>query len=141
MSAILYCFTINHVNIKKKAVLLVCLILMVVGCGDSSDENEEQASVEQLDGNTFSFVVEREIEEIVTEGFTIDDSLYVEVENGDEDTVSFSGDHENVSINSVDLSGSLEAEENGILEYNIDDGFFSGGRFVVWAEDSFFMRS
>ncbi len=110
----------------------------VVGCIDTSNENEGPTSVEQLDGSTFLFVVKQEIEESVMDSFTIDDSLYVVVENGDEYTVSFSDDHSNVSINPGDLLGSLESEENGILQYVIDDGFFAGGRFVIWIEDSQF---
>lgn len=125
-------------KILMNAFLLSCCILFAIGCADSNSDHSESVSIEQLDGNAFLFVVEKEIEESIAEGFTIDDSLYIEVENGDKYTVSFSEDHATVLINPDNLSGLLETEENEILEYNIDEGYFSGGRFVVWIEDGSF---
>jgi hypothetical protein len=118
--------------------LLSCCLFFAIGCADSSSDDSETPSIEQLDGNDFLFVVEQEIEESITEGFTIDDSFYVEVENGREYTVSFSADHANVSINPGNLSGQLETEENKILEYSIVEEYFAGGRFIVWIEDGDF---
>ena len=122
-------------KVLKNALLLSCLIFTVIGCDESCSGNEEPVSFDQLDGNAFLFVVEQKIEGSVTDGFSIDDSLYVAVENGNLYTVSFSVDHSKISINPGDLSGSLETETDEILKYVIDDGFFAGGRFVVWIEN------
>lgn len=122
---------------KMKYVMLSCIVLALFGCNGSSVMNGEPASIEQLDGHTFLYVVEREIEGPLQD-FTIDDSLYVEVGDGDEYEVEFSEDHASVLITPGELQGSLQTEENDSLEYNISDGYFAGGRFVVWIEDEKF---
>ena len=124
--------------IKLNSVLLVsCFCIAIVGCDKSSSTNEKTASIDRLVGNTFHYVVEREIEES-SQYSIIDDSLYVEVEKGDEYEVEFSDDHTEVSINPGELIGILQFEEDDLLEYNIDEGYFAGGRFIVWIEDEEF---
>ena len=122
-------------KVLKNAVLLSCFIFIVIGCDNSGSENEEPVSFDQLNGNAILFVVKQEIKHSVTNGFSIDDSLYVDVGNGDQYTASFSGDHSSVSINPGDLSGTRETETDKNLKYDINDGFFAGGRFVVWIEN------
>jgi len=127
-------------NLKLK--LLLCFtILTVIGCYDSESSNEsngEKTSFEQLNGNSYLFLVEKEIEQSITDSFIIENSLYVDVEDGDEYTISFSSDRKNISIEPRGLSGILESEENEKLEYNIEDGYFAGGRFLVWIENNIF---
>ncbi|GAK54630.1 hypothetical protein U14_05917 [Candidatus Moduliflexus flocculans] len=123
-------------NTFRKAVLLSWLILMVIACDNSNSYSEEKTSIEQLDENTFLFVVEQKIEKSIIDGNSIDDSLYVEVENGETYTISFSDAHKHVSITPGELSGSLESEENDILQYRIDEGYFAGGRFEVRIENN-----
>ena len=125
-----------------KMILLLCFTtLALIGCYDSesSDEsNGEETSFEQLNGNSFLFLVEKEIEQSITDSFSIDESLYMDVEDGDEYTISFSSDRRNISIEPNDLSGVLESSENEKLEYNINNGYFAGGRFLVWIENNVF---
>lgn len=116
--------------------LLIFFSLIVLGCGvGSSDEN---VSFKDINGNDFLFSVVEEIQESIIDGSTIDESFYFNVENGDEYTISFSEDHKHVFITPGALSGTLDFEENKTLEYNIDNGFFAGGRFVIWIENSIY---
>ncbi len=81
---------------------------------------------------------QKEIEQSITDSFTVDDYLYIDVEDGDEYTISFSSDRNNILIEPNNLSGVLESYENEKLEYNINDGYFAGGRFLVWVENNIF---
>lgn len=127
---------------NSKFALLVCfLILLVIGCNDSESSNEsngETLSFNQLNGNNFLFIIEKEIDQSITDSFMIDESLYMDVEDGDEYIITFSSDRRNISIEPNDLSGVLESSENEKLEYNINDGYFAGGRFLVWVENNIF---
>lgn len=112
-----------------------------MGCNDSESSNEsngEILSFDQLNGNSFLFIIEQEIDQSITDSFSIDESLYMSVEDGDEHTISFSSDRRNISVEPNDLSGVLEYSENEKLEYNINDGYFAGGRFLVWIENNLF---
>jgi hypothetical protein len=65
----------------------------------------------------------------------LSESDYVETDDGAAYEVAFSVDDTRVEIGETPLVGTLSADDNERLYFDLQEGTFAGGRFVVWATD------
>ncbi len=69
----------------------------------------------------------------------LDESAYVPVENGTLYDLSFSGDGTSVSIlgttSEEPMIGYRSRLETDVVEYDLQEGLFAGGRLVVWVDE------
>lgn len=93
-----------------------------------------------LCGNELTLVVNRisEHPDIPMPFDRLDESDYAAVENAAAYQVSFSEDMKTVSIMPDSVSGILVENTEGCLSYDLDNGLFAGGRFLLWINDDRF---
>ena len=122
--------------------VLICqgLLLLLVGCGATNSADEYVAEFSLLDGNDFVLEVDR-ISESPNVQFPMDDlqeSDYEETNEGTQYNVAFSEDGQMVTIEPGSIRGQKTNDGDESKLYELDEGVFAGGRFVVWINNDSF---
>ena len=124
----------------KCVVIFLGLFLLMVGCdaGDSNDKYITKFSL--LDGNDFLLEVDRMSETLDVQFPTdnLQESDYKETTEGTQYNVSFSKDGEMVTIEPGSIRGQKTNKDDESEFYELDEGVFAGGRFVVWINNDSF---
>ena len=127
-------------KLMKYVVICFGLLLLLISCEVSNQSDKNVAEFSLLDGNEFVMEVDR-ISEMPDVQFPMDDlqkSDYRETNEGTVYNVSFSDDGKMVTIEPGSIGGKKVIDGNESKFYEIDEGEFAGGRFVVWiSNDSF----
>ena len=127
---------------KQIKYVAICfgLLLLLVGCEVSNQSNKNVAEFSLLDGNEFVMKVDR-ISEMPDVQFPMDDLQkkdYRETNEGTIYNVNFSDDGQMVTIEPGSIRGEKSMDGDKSKFYELDEGEFAGGRFIVWqSNDSF----
>ena len=100
----------------------------------SCSTDDYEAKFLQLGGDDFILEVSR-ISEYPNVQFPSDqlkEKDYVEINHGPEYEVSFSEDMQTISIIHDSISGTIMEDTEEYKKYDLDNGLFAGGRFIVW---------
>lgn len=122
---------------NKYLVMLTGLSLLLAGCGAANSDDEYTDDFLSLDGNNFVMEVDR-ILEMSDAQLPMDDlqeSYYVDVNEGSQYIVTFSEDGQTVTIAPGSISGQKRNDDGESRIYELDKGVFAGGRFVIWGND------
>ncbi len=127
-------------NLTKYVVIFSCLSLLIAGC-ETADSNDEYADTFPiLDGNSFVLEVDRIIE-MPDAQLPMDDlkeSDYIRINEGIQYNVSFTEDGQTVTIEPGCISGQKTHNGGESRIYELDEGVFAGGRFVIWMNNDSF---
>ena len=127
-------------KLRKCVVIFLGLLLLMVGCdaGDSNDKYITKYSL--LDGNDFLLEVDRMLETLDVQFPTdnLQESDYKETTEGTQYNVTFSKDGEMVTIEPGSIRGQRTNKDDESKFYELDEGVFAGGRFVVWINNDSF---
>jgi hypothetical protein len=122
------------------AVICFGLLLIFVGCEVSNQSDNNAAEFSLLDGNEFAMAVDR-ISEMPDVQFPMDDlqeSNYLETHEGTVYNVNFSENGRTVIIEPGSIRGQRKIDGDKSKFYEMEEGVFAGGRFIVWiSNDSF----
>ncbi len=121
----------------KFVIVFLSSLLIFVSCGDTDSADQDAAPLSSVDGNSFVFEVDR-ISETPDVQFPMDDlqeSNYEELNENTDYNVAFSENGQIVSIEPESVQG--QKINNGVdsITYELDEGAFAGGRFVVWTSN------
>jgi hypothetical protein len=127
-------------KLMKYAVICFGLLLLLVSCEVSNQFDKNVAEFSLLDGNEFVMEVNR-ISEKPDVQFPMDDlqeSDYQETNEGAVYNVSLSEDGQMVIIEPDSIRGEKTMDGDKSKLYELEEGVFAGGRFIVWiSNDSF----
>ncbi len=121
--------------------LVVCAVACggsAGGTGDATDDNASGSPASITDGN-WDFRVDRAWDgQSRGTGLPMDpltEADYVPVSEGPEYSVVVSDSASHVSIGETPMEGQVAASVDDRVTYDLSDGTFAGGRFVVWEGD------
>ena len=127
-------------NLMKHVVICLGLLLLFIGCAATNSADKYVAEFSLLDGNDFVLAVDR-ISEMPDVQFPMDDlqeSDYEETNEGTQYNVTFSEDGQMVIIEPGSIRGQKTNDGYESKLYELDEGLFAGGRFVVWINNDSF---
>ncbi len=108
------------------------------GAGDAMEDGASGAPTSVTDG-VWTFRVDRSWDGqgggAGLPGDPLTEADYVPVSEGPEYTVVVSHSAGRVSIGETPMEGQVSASDDDVLTYDLSDGTFAGGRFVVWEGD------
>ncbi len=127
-------------KIMKSLVLMLSFFLLLTGCNGNVSDDKNGADFSLLDENDFAYNINRisEIPDVQYPSDDLQESDYKYISNGTQYSVSFSADGEIVSIEPGSILGHKIAVDDKSKVYELDEGTFSGGQFVVWTNDEGF---
>ena len=104
------------------------------------NNSESVVTFSMLNGNHFVLEVDRIADHpnVQSPFDELDENDYASIDNGNQYFVSFSDDIQTITLLPDSVSGLMEKDTNVLKQYNLDDGLFAGGRFVVWIDDDGF---
>ena len=113
--------------------LVICLGLLLLLAGCNSSNSVEFSS---LNGNNFVLKVDRisEHPKVQFPGSDLKKDDYQQIKDGALYTVIISEDGQNVIIGPDLIRGQRTSDSNELKNYELDEGTFAGGRFVVWKD-------
>ncbi len=117
-----------------KHVVIYLSLALLAGCGATNSSHENAVDFLLLDGNDFVLEVDR-VSERPDAQFRMDDlqeNDYGGTDDGSQDNVTFSKDGEMVTIEPGAIHGQKLNDGDVSKFYELDNGTFAGGRFVVW---------
>lgn len=117
-------------------IFFTIVLSFLAGCS----EDDYEANLEQLGDKSFLLEVNRisEYPEVQFPSDQLYEKDYVETSKGSEYEVRFSEDMRTVTIMLDSISGTLMADTEEYKRYDLDNGLFAGGRFIVWVNESQF---
>jgi hypothetical protein len=124
----------------KYAVICFSLLLLLVSCEVSDQSYKNVAEFSFLDGNEFAMKVDR-ISEKPDVQFPMDDlqkSDYRETSEGSVYNVRLSEDGQMVIIEPGSIRGVKVMDGDKSKLYELEEGVFAGGRFIVWIRNNRF---
>ena len=127
-------------NLMKHVIICLGLLLLLIGCDATNSADEYVAEFSLLDGKDFVLEVDR-IAEMLDVQFPMDDlqeSDYEETNEGTQYNVAFSEDGQMVTIEPGSIRGQKTNDGDESKLYELDEGVFAGGRFVVWINNDSF---
>jgi hypothetical protein len=110
------------------------LLFLFASCEVSDQSNKKVAEFSLLNGNEFAMGVDR-ISEMPDVQFPMDDlqeSDYQKTQEGGIYYLSFSKDGQTVTIEPGTIRGQKVMDGDKSKVYELEEGEFAGGRFVVW---------
>ncbi|MCD4702146.1 MAG: hypothetical protein K8S24_09860 [Candidatus Aegiribacteria sp.] len=111
--------------------------LLLVSC-DAADSDDEYADRISLpDGNSYVLEIDR-ILEMPDAQLPMDDlqeSDYIKTNEGTQYQVAFTEDGRIVTIEPGSISGQKTDDGGESRIYELDEGVFAGGRFVIWVNN------
>ena len=124
----------------KYVVMCLSLLMLFPGCADNHSNDQDGVELSSLYGNSFVLEVDR-ISEMPDVQFSSDDLQESDYEERDEGTaynVTFSEDGQTIIIDQGSVHG--QRTNNGFesLNYELGEGTFAGGRFIVWISNGGF---
>ncbi len=117
-----------------KHIVFILGLLLLFGCDGTDNLDNNAAKLSFLDGNDFLFEIDR-ISETPDVQFPLDDlqeSDYEELSEGTHYNVIISQDGQIVAIEPGSMRGRKISNEDNSVFYQLDEGVFAGGRFVIW---------
>ena len=127
-------------NLMKYVVICSGLLLLLVGCDATNSADNYFTEFSLLNGNDFVLEVDR-ISEMPNVQFPMDDlqeSDYEEINESTQYNVTFSEDGQMVTIEPSSIRGQKTNDGDESKLYELDEGVFAGGRFVVWINNDSF---
>lgn len=109
--------------------------MLLASC--DNNENEIDPKIQDLYGQEVSFVTNRiaDHSEAQFPRDEFNESDYATITNSDTFSVVFSANGQEVNIYPDSLGGQFLKWENNKLYFQLNEGLFAGGRFVVWTTD------
>jgi hypothetical protein len=127
-------------KLMKYVVIYFGLLLLFVSCEVSNQSDKNVAEFSLLAGNEFVMEVDR-ISEMPDVQFPMDElkeSDYRKTNEGTVYNVTLSEDGQMVTIEPDSIGGKKVIDGDKSKLYELEEGVFAGGRFVVWiSNDSF----
>jgi hypothetical protein len=122
---------------KKILFYLLVISLLFVKC--NKEENSDK-SFSLLNGNTYTLEIDRILDrkDVMYPSEPFQESNFESVNNGDEYTIIFSNDGKSVTIDPGSIKGNLMSNVGNKKQYELSEGLFAGGRFLVWEKDGNF---
>jgi hypothetical protein len=112
----------------------ISLLFLLESCSDTNSDNKTVEDLLALNGNNFVMEVDRiaQSPDVQFPGDELEEANYV-VYNGEKVyTVSFSEDGQIVTLEPGSMGGEKINTGAKAVGYELIDGVFAGGRFVVW---------
>ena len=118
---------------------LAIAFLFVFGC------SVDGADLSQLDGNSYTLEVDRIANnpDVQFPSETLQESDYEQTDQGNRYRVSFSENAETATVaveppagEAAVMTGNIETDAEDLRRYEIEQGLFAGGRFIVWIADN-----
>ena len=125
----------------KKLIISTCLISMLFTMCEKQEDNDGTLAFSSLNGNNYILQVDRVIFNSPDMQFPFDDLQEIEhfmtIEHIEYD-VSFSENGQIVTIEPGTLRGEIKNEDLESRQYELVEGVFAGGKFVVWKNNEKF---
>ncbi len=122
-----------------KRFVILCLLLLV-SCDDAISADTFVADFSLLNGNDFLLKVDRILEtpNIQLLPDDLQENDYKETNEGAQYHVTLSADGQMVTIEPGSMRGQRVNDGDESKIYELDEGVFSGGRFVIWIHNDRF---
>jgi len=123
----------------KLIVGLCAISLFFIMCKKQADQ-DDKARFSSLNGNKFILTIDRVSNNpnIQLPGDSLQESNYVSAIEDIQYNVAFSGNGQIVTIGSGTISGGKIKDGEESKYYNIVNGLFAGGRFLIWKNNNDF---
>jgi hypothetical protein len=123
---------------KYIAGFFILTIILPVLFNCSAENSDDKFSV--LGGNDLIFEVNRisQHPNVQFPSDQLNENDYLKTDDGPEYEISFSENMQTVSFMNDSISGTIMEDTEEYQKYDLNNGLFAGGRFVVWiTEDQF----
>jgi hypothetical protein len=122
----------------KNPIICLTLLLMLVSCNDINTGKVTDFST--LNGNNYLMKVDRisDHPEVSLPSDNLNESNFTEYNEEKTYTVYFSGDGMTVTLDPGQLGGTRKEVLDNTVTYELTEGVFAGGRFIVWPDEDHF---
>ena len=128
------------INQKKCILFSLGLLFLLVGCDNANSDDHVVAEFSLLDGNDYVLDVDRIVEtpgiQLLTDDLQEND--YQATNEGAQYHVTLSEDGQMVTIEPGSIRGQRINDGDESRLYELTEGLFAGGRFVVWVQNDGF---
>lgn len=125
----------------RKIIVFICIIsVFFIMCQKQKDKNDT-TGFSLLNGNSFIMKVDRvsNAPDVHFPADSLKESDYVPISENIQYNITFSADGQTLTIEPGSVSGEKTNDSSGSVFYNIVNGLFAGGRFVIWKNNSVFV--
>ncbi|MBN1597537.1 MAG: hypothetical protein JW894_04545 [Bacteroidales bacterium] len=124
----------------KYCLTFIGLLILFTGCNKSSSEDQILSDQLLSLGNDFIMEVDRVAEspDVQFPMDELDETDYTSFSGEKNYSVHFTDNGQSVTIEPGSIGGEKIVAESEILSYDLTEGLFAGGRFVVWTENGNF---
>lgn len=125
----------------KKLIVSTCIISLLFTMCEKQTEKDDTLMFSSLNGNNYILKVNRIIVNMPDVQFPLDDlheSDYIMTTEHIQYDVTFSENGQMVTIEPGSLVGEIISEDEASRRYDLVEGVFAGGRFVVWKNNEKF---
>jgi hypothetical protein len=128
------------INRMKRFVFSLGLFMFLVSCNKANSADDAVTGFSLLDGNDFVLAVDRMLETSSVQLLTDDlqENDYRETNEGAQYHVTLSEDGQIVTIEPGSMRGQRINDGDESKLYELTEGLFAGGRFVVWVQNDGF---
>lgn len=120
---------------KPRLLILTSLLILMWCC--SKDKSCDCDLNRSLEGNSYTFLVDRICTQLNVQfpDEELSEECYTQINEDKSYDIIFSANGENVTIDSSEITGTLQTVETQKEIFYLDEGLFAGGRFVVWKQN------
>jgi len=122
-----------------KPILFLAACLLITSCADTEDSNTK--FLDSLKGSSFEFKVDKisTSPNVQSPGDILTNDDYIEYSGDRRYTILFSDDGESVLIEPGTITGFKKSLVENKQMFELVDGVFSSGRFMVWIENGIYL--
>ncbi len=116
------------------------MLFLMEACIDNISDKNNSKEVSSLNGNEFIMVVDRiaESPDVQLPSDRLEEKDYSPYSGEKKYNAVFSADGRKVSLSPGPIGGVKKETGDGVVEYELNDSLFAGGRFVVWINNDKF---
>lgn len=127
---------------RRLCVKLVIMAILFSGCEEQSN-NADTAAFSSLHENTFLLTIDRIASgpDVQFPGDSLRENDYTATEEGIQYWITFSENGRIITIESAvtaTVSGERVNDGEASKRYELDEGLFAGGRFIIWISNGHF---
>lgn len=124
----------------KYLIILTCILFTLAGCSNTNSDLKIVADFSSLNGKNFVMEVNKVAESLDVQfpGDELEETDYIDYYGDKNYSISFSENGQIVTIEPGSISGNKINTEAKSVSYELTDGLFAGGRFIVRIDEDKF---